>query len=176
VHHIIIQTTLFLAAGLIERRGGTTTMDRLGGLARLAPLLGVLFFLPALNLAGIPPFSGFLGKLGLLQAGVAEGGALAWLLVAGSVATSLLTLYAIGRVWNLAFWSTPQPPTPLDDDDAVAGRELPRLMVGSTLALVVLGTGLTLVSGPLYQLTSAAAAELLDRAPYVQAVFAEESP
>jgi multicomponent Na+:H+ antiporter subunit D len=176
VHHIIIQTTLFLAAGLIERRGGTTTMDRLGGLARLAPLLGVLFFLPALNLAGIPPFSGFLGKLGLLQAGVAEGGALAWLLVAGSVATSLLTLYAIGRVWNLAFWSTPQPPTPLDDDDAVAGRELPRLMVGSTLALVVLGTGLTLVSGPLYQLTSGAAAELLDRAPYVQAVFAEESP
>jgi len=176
VHHIIIQTTLFLAAGLIERRAGTTTMDRLGGLARLAPLLGVLFFLPALNLAGIPPFSGFLGKLGLLQAGVAEGGALAWLLVAGSVATSLLTLYAIGRVWNLAFWSTPQPPTPLDDDDAVAGRELPRLMVGSTLALVVLGTGLTLVSGPLYQLTSGAAAELLDRAPYVQAVFAEESP
>ncbi|MFC7535720.1 proton-conducting transporter membrane subunit, partial [Actinoplanes sp. GCM10030250] len=38
VHHIIIQTTLFLAAGLIERRGGTTTLDRLGGLARLAPV------------------------------------------------------------------------------------------------------------------------------------------
>ena len=66
VHHITIQTTLFLVAGLIERRGGTTTLDRLGGLARLAPLLGVLFFVPAMNLAGIPPFSGFLGKLGLL--------------------------------------------------------------------------------------------------------------
>src|SRR3954451_7197132 len=107
VHHIVIQTTLFLAAGLIERRGGTTSLDRLGGLARLAPVLGVLFFLPALNLAGIPPFSGFLGKLGLLQAGVADGSPLAWLLVGGSVVTSLLTLYAIGRVWNLAFWGTP---------------------------------------------------------------------
>ncbi|MCA2218864.1 Na+/H+ antiporter subunit D [Jidongwangia harbinensis] len=174
VHHIIIQTTLFLAAGLIERRGGTTTLDRLGGLARLAPVLGVLFFLPALNLAGIPPFSGFLGKLGLLQAGVADGGALAWLLVAGSVVTSLLTLYAIGRVWNLAFWSSPRAGT--SARTAARGRVLPRLMVGSTLALVLLGTGLTVVAGPLFDVTTRAATELLDREPYVRAVFAEESP
>jgi multicomponent Na+:H+ antiporter subunit D len=174
VHHIVIQTTLFLAAGLIERRGGTTTLDRLGGLARLAPVLGVLFFLPALNLAGIPPFSGFLGKLGLLQAGVADGGPLAWLLVAGSVVTSLLTLYAIGRVWNLVFWSTPRAETPVEA--AGTGRVMPRLMVGSTLALVVLGTGLTVVSGPLFDVTSRAAVELLDREPYVRAVFAEEPP
>jgi multicomponent Na+:H+ antiporter subunit D len=174
VHHIIIQTTLFLAAGLIERRGGTTTLDRLGGLARLAPVLGVLFFLPALNLAGIPPFSGFLGKLGLLQAGVADGGALAWLLVAGSVVTSLLTLYAIGRVWNLAFWSSPRAGA--SARTAARGRVLPRLMVGSTLALVLLGTGLTVVAGPLFDVTTRAATELLDREPYVRAVFAEESP
>ncbi|MEU4426468.1 Na+/H+ antiporter subunit D [Actinoplanes sp. NPDC024001] len=175
VHHIIIQTTLFLAAGLIERQGGTTTLERLGGLAKLAPVLGVLFFLPALNLAGIPPFSGFLGKLGLLQAGVADGGILAWLLVAGSVVTSLLTLYAIGRVWNLAFWRTPRTAT-APDADAVPGRGMSRLMVGSTVALVTLGTALTLISGPLFDVTSQAATELLDREPYVYAVFGEESP
>jgi multicomponent Na+:H+ antiporter subunit D len=176
VHHIIIQTTLFLAAGLIERRGGTTTLDGLGGLARLAPVLGVLFFVPALNLAGIPPFSGFLGKLGLMQAGVADGSPLAWLLVAGSVVTSLLTLYAIGRVWNLAFWRMPRAETRAVDDAVPPVRVLPRLMVGSTLALVVLGTGLTVVSGPLFDVTTRAAAELLDREPYVHAVFPEESP
>jgi multicomponent Na+:H+ antiporter subunit D len=175
VHHIVIQTTLFLAAGLIERRGGSTTLERLGGLARLSPVLAVLFFLPALNLAGIPPFSGFLGKLGLLQAGVADGGALAWLLVAGSVLTSLLTLYATGRVWNLAFWRTP-PARPAADDGAAARRVLPRLMVGATLALVVLGSGLTVVAGPLSGLTNRAAVELLDREPYVRAVFAGEAP
>ena len=175
VHHIIIQTTLFLAAGLIERRGGTTALDRLGGLARLAPVLGVLFFLPALNLAGIPPFSGFLGKLGLLQAGVAEGGPLAWVLVAGSVITSLLTLYAIGRVWNLAFWRTPRTQLPARDG-AGSRRVLPRLMVGATLALVVLGTGLTVVSGPLFDVTSRAATELLQREPYVHAVFGGGTP
>ena len=73
---------LFLVAGLVERRAGSTALDRLGGLAEAAPLLAVLFFVPAMNLAGIPPFSGFLGKLGLVQAGVADGGPLALVLVA----------------------------------------------------------------------------------------------
>ena len=67
VHHITVQTTLFLVAGLIERRGGSTSLDRLGGLAKASPVLAVLFFVPAMNLAGIPPLSGFIGKLGLLR-------------------------------------------------------------------------------------------------------------
>jgi acetyl-CoA C-acetyltransferase len=46
----------------------------------------------------------------------------------------------------------------------------------STLALVVLGTGLTVVSGPLFDVTSRAAVELLDREPYVRAVFPQEAP
>ncbi|MGX9226595.1 Na+/H+ antiporter subunit D [Streptomyces albus] len=108
-HHITVQTTLFLVAGLIERRSGTTDLQSLGGLARLSPLLAVMFFVPAMNLAGIPPLSGFLGKLGLLRAGVADGGALAYVLVAGGTATSLLTLYALAKAWNLAFWRAPTP-------------------------------------------------------------------
>ena len=72
-HHIVIQTSLFLVAGLIERRGGSTNVDRLAGMLRISPLLGVLYLIPALNLGGIPPFSGFLGKVGLLEAGIASG-------------------------------------------------------------------------------------------------------
>jgi multicomponent Na+:H+ antiporter subunit D len=205
VHHIVIQTTLFLTAGLIERRQGTTNVDHLGGLARLAPLLAALFGIPALNLAGIPPFSGFLGKLGLLQAGAASGTGLAWLLVAASVLTSLLTLYALARVWNLAFWRTPRAertdPTEVPDqaarDQAAPDRaavatggaraaasvtavrpvrRTPRLMVGATLALVVASSALTLVAGPLFDLTADAATELLDRPAYVRAVFPDGVP
>ncbi|MGW4038847.1 Na+/H+ antiporter subunit D [Streptomyces sp. NPDC004778] len=109
VHHITVQTTLFLVAGLIERRGGTTELTRLGGLAKAAPILALLFFVPAMNLAGIPPLSGFIGKLGLMRAGVADGSAWAWILVAGSVVTSLLTLYVTAKVWNLAFWRAAPP-------------------------------------------------------------------
>ncbi len=106
-HHITIQTTLFLVAGLIERRGGSTSLSQLGGLVKVAPVLSILFFIPAMNLAGIPPFSGFLGKVGLMQAGAEDGGWLPYTLIAGSVLTSLLTLYAISRVWGRAFWRDP---------------------------------------------------------------------
>ena len=39
-HHITIQTSLFLVTGLIERRGGSSSVDRLGGLAKLSPAAG----------------------------------------------------------------------------------------------------------------------------------------
>ena len=163
VHHITVQTTLFLVAGLIERRGGTTSLDQLGGLAKIAPLLAVLFFVPAMNLAGIPPFSGFLGKIGLLQAGVAVGTPMTYALVAGGVVTSLLTLYALIKAWNKAFWQTaPAPVEPV---------HLPRGMVGSAAALAVFGIGLTVVAGPLYAYTERAAHDLRDRAGYIAAVL-----
>ena len=107
VHHITVQTALFLTTGLIERFGGATSINRLAGLLKASPLLAILFFIPALNLGGIPPFSGFLGKIALLQGGVVNGGALAYLLIGGSVLTSLLTLYAVSRVWSRAFWRRP---------------------------------------------------------------------
>ena len=162
-HHITVQTTLFLVVGLVERRGGTTSLDRLGGLAKLAPGLAILFFIPAMNLSGIPPMSGFLGKVGLLQAGVNDGSPLAWALVAGGIVTSLLTLYAIVKAWNKAFWQV--PPAPLE------GTRLPRGMVGPTTALVVFGLGLTVVAGPLYSYTQQAAENLRDRETYIIGVL-----
>ena len=174
-HHSTIQTTLFLAAGPVERRGGSTALERLGGLGRIAPFLSILFFIPALNLAGIPPFSGFLGKLGLLQAGVDESGVLVWAVVAGGVVTSLLTLYASGRVWNLAFWRTPHPEMPRDDDDEDSVL-LPRLMVAPTFALVAFSVALTVVAGPLFDITSEAASDLISRTPYIEAVFPDGAP
>ena len=170
VHHITIQTTLFLVAGLVEERAGSTDLRRLGGLARVAPLLAVLFFIPAMNLAGIPPFSGFLGKLGLLQAGVAAGGVLPGVLVAAGTLTSLLTLYAASRVWNIAFWRAPRLAT------SGPTVRLPALMVGATTALVVFGVALTLAAGPLFRVTADAAADLRARTPYVRAVLPEGAP
>ncbi|MFP5312105.1 MAG: Na+/H+ antiporter subunit D, partial [Actinomycetes bacterium] len=188
-HHITIQTSLFLVTGLIERRGGSSSVDRLGGLAKLSPLLALLFFIPAMNLAGIPPFSGFLGKVGLIQAGVQLGTPLAYALVVGGVVTSLLTLLAVARVWNRAFW---RRPTDAEHPDPVllaapAARVsgpgaklntvtlLPRTMVGSTAGLVVLGVALTVFAGPLFGLADRAARQMLDRAPYIQSVLGEET-
>lgn len=188
VHHITIQTTLFLTSGMIERLAGSTSTERVGGLAKTAPLVAILFFLPAMNLAGIPPFSGFLGKLALIQAGAADGSWIAWVLVFGSVATSLLTLYAVGKVWSRVFWRTPRvalrgPDAPHEHEvvgatlggGAIAqASKMPRLMIGATAALVVLGLAFTVVAGPMTALSERAAGELHDRSIYVDAVGLQE--
>ncbi|WP_149956144.1 Na+/H+ antiporter subunit D [Zafaria cholistanensis] len=195
-HHIIVQTSLFLVTGLIERRGGSSNVDRLGSLARLSPVLAVLFFIPAMNLAGIPPFSGFLGKLGLIQGGVELGTPLGWVLVGGSVATSLLTLLAVARVWNRAFWrkaedaenpapvllATTSSGSPMTTYGTAANSGsrgdsalLPRGMVVPTAALVSLGVALTVFAGPLFQLSEQAARQMLERTPYIEAVFGAEA-
>ncbi|MEX5269499.1 Na+/H+ antiporter subunit D [Kocuria sabuli] len=196
-HHIVIQTSLFLVAGLIERRGGSTNVDRLAGLAKISPLLAVLYLVPALNLGGIPPFSGFLGKTGLLQAGVNRGDPLAYVLVAGSVAVSLLTLLVMIRVWNRVFLRTPQDaeyPDPIllapvpagsrflltsgavdHQEGRFSGKGDVRLMspsmLGSASALVVVGVALTVFAGPLFQLADNAAENLVRPERYVGAVL-----
>jgi multicomponent Na+:H+ antiporter subunit D len=163
MHHITVQTALFLVVGLVERVGGSTSLTRLGGLAKLAPVVAVLFFVPAMNLAGIPPLSGFLGKVGLLEAGVAVGTPLAYALVVGGVLTSLLTLYALVKAWNKAFWqAAPEHVQPV---------RLPIGMVGGAGALVALGLALTFAAGPLFHYTERAATALTERTPYIDAVL-----
>ena len=174
VHHIVVQTTLFLVAGLVERRTGTSSLTRSGGLQHVAPVLAVLFLLPALSLAGIPPLSGFLAKLGLLQAGLADGGGLAVAGVVAAVATSLLTLYAMGRAWTETFWGPVAdvvPDTDRSDGVDVATARTPRLMTSAAIAAVVGGLALTVIAGPLYGLTARAAEDLVTPDRYVQAVL-----
>lgn len=103
-HHILVQTTLFLLVGLVERHMGSTSLRTLGGLVKSYPLLSGMFFVAALNLIGIPPFTGFIGKLGLAQAAVEQGQWQGYALLAAGMITSFLTLYVMVKVWNFAFW------------------------------------------------------------------------
>ena len=174
VHHIVVQTTLFLVAGLVERREGTSSLRRSGGLQHLAPLLGVLYLLPALSLAGIPPLSGFLAKLGLLRAGVEDGGVLALVTVAAAVLTSLLTLYAMGRVWTEGFWGDVAdvvPDADMADAVEVGTARTPALMTAAAAVAVVGGLSLTVIAGPLYGLSERAAEDLMRPERYVTAVL-----
>lgn len=190
-HHIIIQTGLFLVVALIERRGGSSSSDRLGGMIKVAPWISVLYFLPAMNLGGIPPFSGFLGKVGFLQASVEANTWQGYLMAAVGVLVSLLTLLALARVWNKVFWrpaKNAENPTKTmlrAEHDAMNGpRELDRhdnkpipvTMVASTVGLVAVGTALTFAAGSLFDLAENASENL--RAPdrYIHAVLGDDTP
>jgi multicomponent Na+:H+ antiporter subunit D len=186
IHHITVQTTLFLATGLVERQGGTTALNRLGGLLKASPVIAVLFFVPALNLGGIPPFSGFIGKLGLFIAGAEAPSPLIWALIGAGAVTSLLTLYALMRAWSLAFWrpkrEAHEEESPALDrieenhDDSVEVQETkasPRVMIGATTAMVVVSIALTVFAGPLYSMATRAAENLEHPDDYVSLVFPE---
>lgn len=190
VHHILVQTALFLVVGLIERQVGTSSLRRLGSLARYSPVLAALYFIPAINLGGIPPLSGFLGKIILLQAGADEGGVLPWLLIAGAVATSLLTLYTMVLVWSKGFWRDRQDapeggiaiarPAPLAEvTDVVDIQErddvgsMPFGMVASTAALVTVSLSITVLAGPLSAVTDRAAESAQDATIYRDAVLGD---
>jgi len=197
-HHIIVQTSLFMVAGLMERRAGSSNITELGSLAKLSPALAMLFFVPAINLGGIPPFSGFMGKFGLLHAAAEQGGALNWIVIAAGLLTSLLTLMAIIRVWARAFWrraadaeipnemlvnesrelvelvqaSGNQGPL-LGDKLAkkMEAKHLPWGMRYSTGGLVLAGVALTVFAGPLFAFCQRVAVELVAREPYITAVL-----
>lgn len=182
VHHIIVQTTLFLAVGLVERRAGSTSILKVKGLMRAAPVIAVLFFIPAINLGGLPPFSGFIGKFALFDAAAQVGSPLMYILIIGGIITSLLTLYALMRAWNLSFWRE-------DDDHAdeqavverieylgdapAAGeqnarRVIPRIMTATTAGMVAVTVALTLFAGPLYALCQSIGDALQDPVQLVQ--------
>ncbi|MDK8763676.1 Na+/H+ antiporter subunit D [Corynebacterium sp. MSK218] len=190
VHHILVQTTLFLVVGLIERQAGTSSLRRLGSLIYSAPLIAILYFIPAINLGGIPPFSGFLGKIMLLEAGANEGSWLSWVLIGGAILTSLLTLYVMVLVWAKGFLrdraDAPEGhlamvrPSPLGEvteyvdvkerDDV--GR-VPFGMLASTSLLVIASVSMTFLAGPISGVTTRAATSAQDDSIYRYAVLGD---
>ncbi|MNN19478.1 putative monovalent cation/H+ antiporter subunit D [compost metagenome] len=94
---------MFLLSDMIARQRGGKGVRLEAGPALLQPqLLGGLFFLGAIGIVGLPPFSGFLGKLMLLRA-VPPGmdGAWLWALV---LLGSLGSLVALSRAGSVLFW------------------------------------------------------------------------
>ncbi|MFS8043936.1 MULTISPECIES: monovalent cation/H+ antiporter subunit D [Xanthobacter] len=69
VHSTLAGAALFLIAGLVQEQRGAAS-DRLVPAPAMAgeTLLGGLFFLAAVALVGLPPLSGFLGKVMILEA------------------------------------------------------------------------------------------------------------
>jgi multicomponent Na+:H+ antiporter subunit D len=173
VHHIVVQTTLFLAIGLIERRAGSTSILRVRGLMRAAPVIAVLYFLPAVNLGGLPPFSGFIGKFALFDAAAEVGTPVMMVLIVGGVVTSLLTLYALMRAWNLAFWREEEDSAETEarisylGDAPAAGVKTQRrstspVMTAAASGMVAVTLALTIFAGPLYEVCARIGETLLE--------------
>ncbi len=161
LHHIVVITNLFLVSGVLLRVRRTTDLAGLGGLWRSQPLFAVVAMLPIFTLAGVPPFTGFLGKLAIV-AGAFEAKAY-W--TGGIVLlVGLLTLLSMARTWAGAFW---KPEEPGRRDMMPPGA--PLLVVSLALSLVTVA--MTVGAEPLFEIVSRSADQLLSREEYVRAVL-----
>ncbi|WP_298830950.1 monovalent cation/H+ antiporter subunit D [uncultured Piscinibacter sp.] len=156
---------LFLLAELVSAQRG-----EVGG--RLEPatavaqptLLGLMLLLAAASVAGLPPLPGFIGKLMILEAALPHGGAVAvWAVV---LTVGFLTLVGLARAGSILFWNVRR------DMPSAASGASPRLIV-ATLALLAFGVAMSGFAEPLKRYTDAAAAQLLDRRAYAEAVLGE---
>ena len=143
LHSTLMSGAFFLVAGLILMQRGQAE-DRF---VRSRPLLypvftGVLFAVTAMAMIGLPPFSGFLGKVFILQAAVDSGDAIwVWPLV---LISGLAALIALSRAGTTLFWRTqgsvvPEAKEKLSNVHLVASG----LLVATTLVLVIGGGPLT---------------------------------
>jgi multicomponent Na+:H+ antiporter subunit D len=166
VHQIPVKTALFMTGGLIERAGGASKLSRIGGLVHRTPVIAVLFLIPALSLAGIPPLSGFVGKLALIEAGVDSG---AWIPTAASLVAGILTLFSMTKIWGGTFWGQPDEPVPGHVTQGRLGA--PATMVAATAGVAGVTLAIAVFIGPLWDLCLRAGEGLIDPAPYLQAVL-----
>ncbi|PUA27780.1 MAG: monovalent cation/H+ antiporter subunit D [Cellvibrio sp. 79] len=161
IHSTMICGAMFLLADLILRQRGEL-LDHIaeGPRLRQSALLGVVFFIAAMAVAGLPPFSGFIGKLLLLNAaGVQADAVILWMIV---LAGSLTTLIALSRSGSMIFWQT---------TDQV--ESAPAADKGALLAVIgLLGCVgvVTFLAGPILDYTFKVAQQLLEPGAYLQAM------
>ncbi len=164
-HSTLISGGMFLIADLVLEQRGEKFGDRLnhGPGVRQPVLVGMLFFLGAIVMAGLPPVTGFIGKVLILDAAVDSDWA-PWLWGAVLV-TSFFTLMAVSRAGTVIFWKSQDDPP---ENAPPVGLKLVPI---AGVFMVVLA--MTVWAGPLTEFTDATAMQLLDKTQYITAVLGE---
>ena len=172
VHHMIVKTSLLMAGGAAEMEVGSGSLLRapLNGLSKLRPALAFLFFIAAMSLAGLPPSSGFVSKLSLLQGAVNEK---LWVIGGVSLLVSLLTLMSMLRLWQKAFFGEPTQTVIENAPMNVPSQK--RLELFAITVLVVLSLGIGIFGGQVLKYASVAGEQVMDREGYIAAVAPVET-
>jgi len=161
IHDMIVKALLFILGAAIINIAGTNNLKQMGGLIRHHPLLGWLFFIAGLALAGIPPFSGFIGKWMVLQSGVEAG--LYWVVAVGLL-SSFMVLYSVIKIFIFGFWG--------EEADMTTQKRptgLGVLIPGVLLTAIVIGLGIG--ADPFIHYIDQAVEVLKEPALYIKAVL-----
>ena len=164
VHSTIAGAALFLIVDLIATRR-TLKLDALlpGNPISQAAILGTLFFLVAIAVIGLPPLSGFVGKLMVLDA--TYSAPRVWLIWGTILVASLMMTIGFARAGSTIFWKTDGQTTgPSWENTSKTPMLVVALLAGASLMLSVF-------AGPAVKALNATAAQALDTQNYVNAVL-----
>ncbi|AXI00319.1 Na+/H+ antiporter subunit D [Sporosarcina sp. PTS2304] len=164
VHDMISKALLFLLAGTVVYVTGRSKFHEISGLIRNYPLVGWLFFLTMLAIAGIPPLSGFIGKV-YIGLGAIESGS--YVLLAVAFLSSIGVLYSLLRIFLNSFWGET---TISEDDQKPFKKSLGLPLVLLALLIVGIGVGAELLAPYIQD----AADTLADPQLYIDAVLDED--
>jgi multicomponent K+:H+ antiporter subunit D len=170
IHSTLAAGALFLIVDLVvERRPGQ------GDALTVAPpfaqggLIAGGFFAAAIAMAGMPPLSGFIGKLLILD-GAREGPWATWIWTL-ILATSLLAIVGFARGGSTLFWKS----AAVQGQFRAARRQAPALPFVAVGALLGATVALTVFAGPVTTYLDRTAAQLFARSGYIEAVLAVDA-
>ncbi len=156
LHSTLATAALFLIADLVTRRRTDASLTAQPPIAG-SGLIAALFMAGAVAIAGMPPLSGFIGKLLILQA-TRDQAPLIWTTI---LMASFLMILGLARAGSVLFWKS----------HATAGTPAPHptepLAIAATCALLAALAALTVFAGPVTHWLDATAAGLYDPAPYI---------
>jgi multicomponent K+:H+ antiporter subunit D len=161
VHSTFAGALLFLVADLVTARRGTDTLTEARPPVAQTGLLASLWFAAAIATAGMPPLSGFVGKLLVLDA--IGGRPDTWLLWAAILATSLIAVVGMARAGSTLFWKAHASGEAPDPEPA------PALPFVAAFALIALIVAQTVMAGPVMTFLETTAAEVHDGRAYIAA-------
>jgi len=124
----------------------------------------LLFLVAAVSVSGLPPLSGFIGKLQLLNSVPEDVIGWVWAAILGS---SLMAVIGLSRSGTRLFWRV---------DPVAEGVEAPPLRrseLAATMLLLGYGVVMTVFAGPILRYTEATAAQLLAPSEMIERVIGE---
>lgn len=163
VHSTLATALVFLVADLLSRRRAHLRLDAAAPVAQ-PDLLGALYLAAAIALAGLPPLSGFLGKLLLLDAW-RDQAIVIWPAI---LISSFLMLLGLSRAGSLLFWKAstdPAPPAPHEP-----------LALAAAFGLLAALVALTIWAGPAADWLAATADSLHAPQAYIAATQLGATP
>ena len=164
VNHAFIKSSLLMLTGVVSSRNQkkSAKLNEIAGAGKPFVLVGILYFLGGMALAGVPPLNGFVSKLALVQGGIDAG---SWVSLGLVVAAGMITLLYMTRTWTLMFQRKPEENTvqlkPIGSGDSVLA---PALLIGICVAL-------GLYASPLIELASMTVEQITNPTIYVDAIL-----